>query len=47
MVIDICDICNNYAGTAFEKAINRIAHYIFGKETGVLFLKNLKFRNTW
>lgn len=42
MVIDICDTRNNYAGTAFEKAINRIAHYIFGKETGVLLFKKSK-----
>lgn len=39
MVIDICDIHNNEAGTAFEKLINRIAHYVFGKETGLLLFK--------
>lgn len=39
MVIDICDTHNNYAGTAFKMPINRIAHYIFGKETDFLLFK--------
>lgn len=38
MVIDICDMHKNYAGSAFEKPINRITHYAFGNAADFLFI---------